>query len=172
MSSRGRRQSLAGPASVFRQAGARLFHQGLEGLGLAHRKIGQDLAVDGDTGLRQAMHEFGIGQVMGTDGGVDTLNPQRPEIALARAPVAISILQALFDALNGDAKIRMPPSAIAAGAGQNFFVAGMGSDAPFDSCYGRISLNVRHPALYRRYVGFVHQADAAVAAAHFLGLFR
>ena len=66
-------------------------------------EIGEDLAVDFDASLVQAVDEAAIGQAMLANGSVDALYPQSAEITLAILAVAISILQRLLDCLLCDA---------------------------------------------------------------------
>ena len=69
-----------------------------------HGEIGEDLAVDFDPGLVQAIDKSAIGQAEFTRRGVDALDPQGAEVALLGATVAIGILFGLLDGLNGDAE--------------------------------------------------------------------
>jgi hypothetical protein len=64
--------------------------------------VGQHLAIDLDAGLAETVDQAAIGQAVLSRGGVDTLDPQRAEIALADLAVAIGILQRLLDRLLGD----------------------------------------------------------------------
>ena len=69
-----------------------------------HGEIGEDLAVNFDPGLVQAIDKSAIGQAEFTGRCVDALNPQGAEIALLGAAVAVGILLGLLDGLNGDAE--------------------------------------------------------------------
>ena len=89
--------------------------QRLEGVGLAHREIGEHLAVDLDARLVQAGDEPAIGQAEGAGRRIDPLDPQGAEIALALAAVAIGILAGLLDRLHGGAKHVLAPAIIALG---------------------------------------------------------
>ena len=51
------------------------FDQPLKGFRLAHGDIGQNLAVQLDPGLLQAVDELAIGRAMNARGGVDALDP-------------------------------------------------------------------------------------------------
>ena len=66
---------------------------------LTHRKIGKNLSVEFNAGFFHAVHELRIGHAMLAGAGIDALNPQRPEIALPCATVAIGVLKVLLDAL-------------------------------------------------------------------------
>jgi hypothetical protein len=74
---------------------AKLRCQGLLGLIRDGRKsgrvvesqLGQSPAVDFDTSLFQAVHEFRVAQAVGTGASIDPLDPQTPELALFNAAV-------------------------------------------------------------------------------------
>src|SRR5262245_25831922 len=67
-----------------------LLQQGLEGLGLAHRKISQNFPVDRDAREVEAANKSAVSERTPivlleaelTHGGVDALNPEAAEIAL------------------------------------------------------------------------------------------
>src|SRR5690606_14011900 len=105
----------------------------VEGLGLAHRQIGQNLAVDLDAGEREAVDKSAIGQTLLAGGGVDALEPQRTEIALFGATVAERVLQSLLDLLDRDAEDGGIAAPVALGELEDLLVAGTGVDAPFDA---------------------------------------
>src|SRR5690606_30884656 len=64
------------------QGGLCLGNQSLEGLGLMDGEIGEHLAVHLDASLGEAVDKSRIGQAVLADTGVDTLDPERTEIAL------------------------------------------------------------------------------------------
>ena len=68
-----------------------------------HRDVGQDLPVQFDACQLAPVHELRIGQTLGADTGVDTLDPQTTEGPLLNLAVAIRILTSLFDGLARDA---------------------------------------------------------------------
>jgi hypothetical protein len=72
-----------------------------------HGEIGQNLAVHLDPGFRQAVDEARIGHlgIEQADGGVDPLDPQRAEVALAGLAVAGGVLVGLVDRLGGGAEV-------------------------------------------------------------------
>jgi hypothetical protein len=94
-------------AATRSSSSARLCHDGAERVGLVHGQIGQNLAVHLDPGQRQTVDEARIGQrlVMGAHGGVDPLDPQRAEIALAVLAVAGGVLVGLVDGLRATLKV-------------------------------------------------------------------
>src|SRR3954470_18406285 len=98
-------------------------------------KIGQDLAVDLDAGLLDAVHELRVGETVLTHAGIDALDPQAAEIALLGAAVAIRILQALLDLFDRDPVIGAGAADIALGHVDDFLVTGVRSDAPLGACH-------------------------------------
>src|SRR5690606_18897374 len=113
------------------QGGLCLADQSLEGLGLMDGEIGEHLAVHLDASLGEAVDKSRIGQAVLADTGVDTLDPERTEIALPRAAVAIGILAGLLHRLIGDAEGILAAAIIAFCLLDDLAVPGMGGDAPF-----------------------------------------
>src|SRR5262245_15885488 len=60
---------------------------------LAHSKVREDLAVDLDTGLVQAVDEAAVRRAVEPGRRVDARNPQLAEVALALAPVPVGIVE-------------------------------------------------------------------------------
>ena len=106
-----------------------LVDQGLEGAGLMDREIGKNLAINLDTGALQPVHELRIGHAVLAHPGIDALDPQGAEIALAGTAVAIGVLSRLLDRLDGGAEDIFTPAVITFGAFGNLFVAGALRDA-------------------------------------------
>src|SRR5579883_2157185 len=96
-------------------------------------EFGQDLAVDFDPGRGQPGDEAAIGQAVLAHGGVDALDPQRAEFALAVLAVAIGVLHRLFDRLLGDADSVLATAKIALGGAQSLLVLGVSGYAAFDA---------------------------------------
>ena len=94
-----------------------LVDDGAEGGRLVHGEVGEDLAVDLDAGLAEAVDEARVGQVgvMLADRGVDPLDPERAEGALADLAVAGRVLQRLVDRLLGGAVVGRPRAVVAGG---------------------------------------------------------
>src|SRR3954447_7139119 len=67
------------------------FRKASERLGVAHGDVGEDLAVELDARLAQAVHELAVGEALAARRRVDARDPQAPEVALAVAPVAIRV---------------------------------------------------------------------------------
>src|SRR4051812_27779212 len=137
-----------------RRAG--LGDDGAERLAFVHRDIGQDLAVEVDSGELQAVHELAVGQALGADRGVDPLDPQRPERALLHLAVAIGILAGLLDGLTGDPDRVLAAAVIALRLLEDPLVAGLGGGPALDACHARVLLTSGRraprpsPAPYRR----------------------
>src|SRR3546814_3551544 len=66
--------------------------------------------------------------------GVDALDPQGAEIALLGAAVAVGVLQALLDPLDGHGEDAVATAAIALGPLHHLLVAVVGSGAALCSC--------------------------------------
>ena len=75
---------------IFLLLGDRL-EDSFERLGVVHREVGEDFAVQADVLLRKLTHELGVGDAVLTAGGVDPLDPEGAEIALLGPAVAIGI---------------------------------------------------------------------------------
>jgi hypothetical protein len=102
----------------------------------------------------------------------DALDPERAEGALAVAPVAISVLQALLDPLDGGAEDVLVAAAVALGLLDDFAVTGVRGDAPFYTGHDDTSFmsSVRQEvALDDPRIGVRHDAGAAGVADHLLG---
>ena len=110
-----------------------LIDNGTEGFGLMHGQIGQNLTVHLDTGFRQTVDETRVGQslVMGADSGVDALDPQGAELALARLAVACGVLVGLVDGLRGGAEIPRTGAIVTFGRVKNLLVTAMGDGTTF-----------------------------------------
>src|SRR5690606_3364323 len=114
----------------------RLVDQRLEGFRLADGEIGEHLAVDLDPGLAEAVDKSAVGHAELAHGGIDALDPQGTEGALARLAVAIGVLLRLLGRRMGGADRILAPAIIALGGLQDLLVPGMGGDAPLDSRHG------------------------------------
>ena len=74
-------------------------------------QVGQDLAVDLDTGGLEALDEAVVGHPLGAGRGVDPLDPQLAEVALVLAPVVVAVDQRVGDLL---LRLAVEPRALAA----------------------------------------------------------
>ncbi|OWK26328.1 hypothetical protein AJ87_03255 [Rhizobium yanglingense] len=61
------------------------------------RHVGEDLAVDLDASLVQAVDEAAVSKAEFADGSVDALDPKRAEIALVNLAVAVGVLLGAID---------------------------------------------------------------------------
>jgi len=110
---------------------ARRFHQSLEGLRLPDGEIGKHLAIHLNTRKREAVDKSPIGQAMFAHTGIDALNPQGAELALALAPVAIGVQHRAFDRLHGGAEHIFAPAVITGSGVCYLLMSGMGCYTPF-----------------------------------------
>src|SRR5690606_5663591 len=72
---------------------------GLEGLRLVHGELGEQPAVDLDPGEAETLDEAVVGEALLADRGVDALDPQGAELALARPAVAVRVDERVGDLL-------------------------------------------------------------------------
>ena len=78
-----------------------LLNDGLEGLGVVHSQVGENLAVDLNTCLVNHTHQLAVRQVLHACRSVDTLNPQRAEVAFLLLAVGVSIGETLLPSVLG-----------------------------------------------------------------------
>src|SRR6185436_7297131 len=88
-----------------------------------------------DTGLHQAVDQTAVGQAVHARSRVDTRNPQRAELTLLRATIAIRILAGLDDGLLRCAIDLAPGVVITLRLGQNFLMTAPRLDATLHSCH-------------------------------------
>jgi hypothetical protein len=79
--------------------------QGLDGGFIGDGEVGEDFAVDLDAGGLEAFHKSAVGQAVGAGGGVDALDPQVAEGALADLAVTVVIGQGLPNGVFGVAEV-------------------------------------------------------------------
>src|SRR5690606_16892383 len=65
------------------------------------REVGEHTAVDRDLGGLEALDEAVVGKALGAGRGVDALDPQLAEVALARLAVAVGVHHRVGDLLLG-----------------------------------------------------------------------
>src|SRR6202142_609022 len=102
---------------------------------VVHGKVGEHLAVDGQTRFVQPVNHRAIGQPAQPCGGVDARDPQRAELALLLAPSAICVLAGLDDGLLGGAEHLAPGIEITLRLLEDFLVASTSDDTAFNSCH-------------------------------------
>ena len=79
-----------------------LIHHSLEGLGVVHGEVSENLAVEFDARLGQLTHECTVGHAVLASTCIDALNPQAAELTLAELPSYVCVLKAFFDGVLGD----------------------------------------------------------------------
>src|SRR5882757_3120617 len=109
--------------------------QRAEGGRIAHRELGEDLAVDLHLGQAQALDETVVGDPVGAGGGVDPGDPQLPEVALASPAVPVGVVQRVEHLL---LRLAVQPGALAAVAAsqlQGRPTLLLGVDRPLHACH-------------------------------------
>ena len=96
-----------------------LLYDGLESLGVVHSEVGENLTVDLDTCLSEVTHEYRVAETLLTSGSVDTLNPQRTEVALLVTTITIGVGQTLLPCVLCYCPNILAGSEVAAGKLQN-----------------------------------------------------
>src|SRR6185312_2104910 len=127
----------AGPRTqgLSSQRGANLVGDGLERSRVGARDIGEDLAVHVDASHVQAVDKLRVGEAFQARRGVDALDPQGAEHALADLAVAVGVLAGLVHRGLGRADGVLAAAVEALGLFQDLLVLGVGGDAPFDASH-------------------------------------
>src|SRR5579862_7801244 len=107
----------------------------LKGLRICNGDVGENLAVDLDTGLAEALDEAAVGEAVGAAPSTDAGDPETAELALFVAAVAVGVVAALRKLLIGSFEEAALAAEIAAGGFQNLVVALL---------YKRPAFNARH----------------------------
>src|ERR1700752_1017048 len=87
------------PPSDLRQRRLRLRHQPRKPRRIIHCQVRENLAVEFDSGLLQAVDELVVAQPVQLGGGADAHNPQRADLPLALLASGIGKLQPALDRL-------------------------------------------------------------------------
>lgn len=87
-----------------RQRALGLFGQRSKTGCVVHGDVSQDLAIQGDAGLQQTVHEAAVAQAVDAGSRIDTGDPQRTEVALLLLTADVGVLLCLDDRLLGDAE--------------------------------------------------------------------
>src|SRR5271169_4519362 len=98
-----------------RQCGLRLVDNRLERSRFVDGEIGQHLTVHRDPGFAEAGDKPAVGEPEAPDGGIEALDPQGAEGALAPLAVAEGVLACLLHRLLGNADSVLAPAVIAFG---------------------------------------------------------
>src|SRR5258706_523392 len=116
-----------------RQRGLGLFGNRLERRRLVNGEIGQNLAVDRDARLGQAVDEDAVGHAEGTNRGIEALDPQRAESALLALAVAEGVLPGLLDRGLGGTDGVLAAAVKTLGGLVDFLVLGVRGHTAFDA---------------------------------------
>lgn len=115
------------------ELGLCLIGQCLESVHVMNGNVREDLAINGNAGLVEAVDKASIGEAAIACCRVDALDPEGAEIAFLYLAVAVSILTGLLDGLIGCAEGVLATAVIAFGGLDNFAVTGVGCDASFNT---------------------------------------
>src|SRR5690606_39049224 len=107
---------------------------------VVHGDVRQHLAVQGDAGLGQAVHEAAVAQAVHARGGVDAGDPQRTEVALLLLAADVGVLQGLGDGLLGNAEDLAARVVVTRGLLEDLLVTAARLNATLDSCHGSVLL--------------------------------
>src|SRR5688572_8709078 len=118
-----------------RERALRLLCQRRKTRRVVHGDVRQHLAVEGDAGLQQAVHETAVAHAVDAGSRIDAGDPQRTEIALLLLATDVGVLQGLRDRLLGDAEDLATGVVVALGLLQDFLVSTAGRHTTFDSCH-------------------------------------
>src|SRR5690606_4833328 len=94
----------AGQRALRRERALRLFGQRGKTRRVVHGDVRQHLAVEGDAGLEQAVHEAAVAQAVDAGRRIDAGDPQRTEVALLLLAADVGVLTRLDDHLIRDAE--------------------------------------------------------------------
>src|SRR5690606_33239813 len=111
----GRADAGAPPGSRSLEGLARRGDEGAERRGVAHREVGEVLAVDLDVGSLQTGHELRVRHVVLAAGGVDPNDPQAPELPLAGPAVAERVVAGVHHLLVGRPDVAAASAGVALG---------------------------------------------------------
>ena len=70
-----------------------------ESVGIGDGHVGENLAVELDAGLLEAVHEHGVRQAVDAGCSIDTGDPETTDVALLVATVAVLVLERVLDLL-------------------------------------------------------------------------
>ena len=93
----------------------------LECFRIVEREVGEDFAVDLDTGFVDKTHKLRVAEVVLTSSSVDTLDPESTEVAFFVFTVAVSVGQTFFPGIFGNGPDVTAAAEVAAGEFQDFF---------------------------------------------------
>src|SRR5215470_6000406 len=114
----------------------------LEGDGVADRDLGEHLAVERDAGGAELAHQLGVAVAEPAGRGVDALDPQRAEVALADLARAVHVHPGVLHRLVGDGVTARTLAAEAAGGLEHAVAATASLESSFYAGHGESSLLV------------------------------
>src|SRR5215216_4692851 len=103
-----------------------------KGLQVVHRKVRQDLSVDIYAGLPEARHKSAVAHALTPRCRIDPGDPQRSELALLLAPVAVGIAHGALSRFLGRLVQFAPAAPSALGGLHDFLLSGVMGDAALD----------------------------------------
>jgi len=109
--------------------------------GIGNSEISQHFTIQRNAGFLEAVDESTVGQVVHAGRGIDSDNPQAPEISLTRAAIAIGIHKGLIDGIRRRAEKLAVAAAKPLGQLQHFFSPSSGFEPSFDT-HGIFSFNL------------------------------
>src|ERR1700758_3444657 len=119
---------------------ARHLDEGGESHRVGHGKVGENTPVDLDARRLQSLHETVVGQPVRARGGVDALDPEAAEVALAVLAVAVGIGHRVEDLLLGLAVEPGPLAPVALRTLEDNPALLLGVKRTLDACHRSISL--------------------------------
>src|SRR5690554_1559664 len=103
---------------------------------VVHGDVRQHLAVQGDAGLGQAVHEAAVAQAVDAGRGVDAGDPQRAAVARRLLAVDVGVLLGLDDGLVGNADHLAAGAVVTLDLAQDLLVTAARLHATLGSCHG------------------------------------
>src|ERR1044071_5026521 len=119
----------------------------LERHGVADRDLGEHLAIERDAGGAELAHQLRIAVTEPAGRGVDPLDPQRAEVALADLARAVHVHPRMLHRLVGDRVAARTLAAEAAGGLEHAVATATGLESSFCAGHGESSLLVRQELL-------------------------
>ncbi len=107
------------------------FHQAGEGGRIVHAQVGEHLAVHFDFGGLEHVNQAAVRQTQLAGSGVDALDPEASEVALARATVAILVHERMNHGFFSRLVQAVPATGMAFREGEDFLMVGVVGNATF-----------------------------------------
>lgn len=100
-----------------------LVHDCFESFGIVHGEVGENLAVDFDSGLVDESHKLAVGKILKTRSSVDTLNPESAEIAFFLLAVAVGVGKTFFPGVFSNGPYITAATEVSTGKFEDFLAA-------------------------------------------------